>query len=262
MISPLNYEDRHKLKKHDFAVLDKFEFKYAPTGFKFLNVKQDLEGLDLKKLDKKMAWCQMLKKAQDGEAFYATTKEHYCEPGKFLSGHEEMDTIASGGRIGPPFGIYPDERPNRRVYNYLTILPAGTTFATGFASLNKLTFDPDLLILTCDNHDQSERLIRAIQWDTGDMIQSKMTFVMACNWLFTYPFVSGEINIFFTGLSYGLKFYKLYPPGLPIVSIPWHHIDRVLKNIKEMPWTLPGYTEDKEELYKIGHKRLGIERII
>ena len=43
----LNYETRHKLKPHDFAILDKFEFKYAPVGFKFFNVEGDLEGLDL-----------------------------------------------------------------------------------------------------------------------------------------------------------------------------------------------------------------------
>jgi hypothetical protein len=62
--------------------------------------------------------------------------------------------------------------------------------------------------------------------------------------------------------TYGMKLYQLYPPGLPIVSIPWHHIDRVLKNIREMPWTLPGYTDYKEELYQIGHQRLGVDQIV
>jgi uncharacterized protein (DUF169 family) len=262
MTSTMRYEDRHKLKPHDFAVLDKFDFKYAPTGFKYFNVERDLEGLGLKKIDEKMAWCQMLRKAQDGDAFYATAAEQYCEPGKFLSGHEEIDPIAAGGRIGPPFDIYPDERANRRVYGHLSPLRAGSTFASAFASLDRLTFDPDLLIVTCDNYDQAERLMRATQWDTGDLIQSRMTFVMACNGMFTYPYITGNVNIIYSGIGYGMKLYQLYPPGLPIVSIPWHHIDRVLKNIREMPWTLPGYTDYKEELYKIGHQRLGVDQIV
>jgi len=70
------------------------------------------------------------------------------------------------------------------------------------------------------------------------------------------------INTVTTGISYGMKMYKLYPPGMQIVSIPWHHIDRVLKNMNEMPWTVPGHTNDKEEFYKKAHDRLGVEQII
>ncbi len=63
------YDDRHKLRDHDFAVLDRFEFKYSPVGFKYFNVKPEIEGLN--KLDKELAWCQMLPEAQKGNAFYA-----------------------------------------------------------------------------------------------------------------------------------------------------------------------------------------------
>ena len=258
----LHYETRHKLRAHDFGILDKFEFKYAPVGFKFINVEADLEGLGLEKLDSEIAWCQMLQEAQSGKAFYATAENQYCEPGIFLTGHGKLDPLAAGGRIGPPFDIYADERANRRVYNHISVLSPETTFATAYAPLDKLTFDPDLLIIGCDNHDQGEKVLRATQWDTGDMIVSKMTYVMGCNWIFTHPFVTGEINTVWTGVCYGMKMYKLYPPGLPIVTIPWHHIDRIMRNMNEMPWTLPGHTDRKEEAYQLGFKRLGVKDII
>jgi uncharacterized protein (DUF169 family) len=258
----LNWETRHRLKPHDFAILDKFDFQYAPVGFKFFNVEGDLEGLALEQLEGKLAWCQMLLEAQKGKSFYATAENQYCEPGIFLSGHGELSPLASGGRIGPPFDIYADERPNRRVYNYITPLPAGSTYATAFSPVSKLTFDPDLLILMCDNMEQGQRVIRATQWDTGDMIESRMTYVMACNWMFTYPYMTGNINTVWTGISYGMKMYKLYPPGLPMIIIPWHHVDRVLRNMNDMPWTLPGHGENKEEAYQLGFKRLGVEGII
>lgn len=261
-MAEFDYEGRHKLKPHDFAILDKFGFKYPPVGFKFFNAESDLEGLGLKQLEGKIAWCQMLREAQDGKAFYATAENQYCEPGIFLSGHGELSPLAAGGRIGPPHEIYPTERANRRVYQHLTVLAEGSTYATGFAPLDKLTFDPDLLIITCDNLEQGERVLRATQWDTGDMIISHMTYVMGCNWLFTYPYISGQINTVWTGVCYGMKMYKLYPPGLPIVSIPWHHLDRVLRNMNEMPWTLAGHTDKKEEVYKKAAERLGVEGII
>ena len=51
----VEYEDRLKLKGHDFSILDKFEFKYTPVGFKFFNDASDHKGLELEKLDKKIA---------------------------------------------------------------------------------------------------------------------------------------------------------------------------------------------------------------
>jgi len=258
----LDYKTRHKLKPHDFAILEKFGFKYAPVGFKFFNAEADLEGLGLEQLDSRIAWCQMLLEAQKGKAFYATAENQYCEPGVFLSGQGPLSALAAGGRIGPPFDIFPTERANRRIYSHVTVLAEGSTYAVAFSPVAKLTFDPDLLIVMCDNMDQAEKVLRATQWDTGDMIKSHMTYVMGCNWIFTYPYVSGEINTVWTGVAYGMKMYKLYPPGLPIVVIPWHHIDRVLKNMNEMPWVLPGHTDKKEEIYKKGYERLGVDGII
>ncbi|MBN1322006.1 MAG: DUF169 domain-containing protein [Thermoleophilia bacterium] len=261
-MAEFDYENRHKLKDHDFGVLDRFDFEYAPVGLKFFNVESDLEGLGLERLETKIAWCRMLLEAQKGKAFYATKDDHFCEPGIFLTGHGGLSPLAGGGRIGPPFEIYPEERANRRVYEHVTLLAEDSVYATGFAPVGKLAFDPDLLILGCDNMDQGERVLRATQWDTGDMIVSNMTYVMGCNWMFTYPFVSGNINVVWTGVCYGMKMYKLYPPGLPIVCIPWHHIDRVLCNIKEMPWSLPGHTDRKEEAYQLAFKRLDVDGII
>ena len=261
-MAELDYENRLRLRPHDFTILDSFDFRYAPVGFKFFNMPGDLEGLGLTQIDSKIAWCQMLLEAQKGRAFYATAENHYCEPGIFLSGHGELSGLAAGGRIGPPFDIFPEERANRRVYEHITTLAPGSTYATGFAPLDKLTFDPDLLIIGCDTMDQGERVLRATQWDTGDMIVSRMTYVMGCNWMFTHPYVTGDINVVWTGVCYGMKMYKLYQPGLPIVIIPWHHIDRVLRNMNEMPWTLPGHTEQKEEAYQKGFERLGVEGII
>ncbi len=258
----IQYEDRHKLRKHDFDALKKFNFQYTPIGFKFLNTEGDLNGLELERLDKRIAWCQMLLEAQKGKAFYATAENQFCEPGIFLTGHGALDPIAAGGRIGPPFEIYPEERSNRRIYRHIYPLAQGSVFCTAFAPLERLTFDPDLLIITCDHMDQTERVLRTIQYDTGDLIVSKMTYVMGCNWIFNYPYVTGNINYLTTGICYGMKMYKLYPPGIQIVSIPWHHIDRVLRNLNEMPWTVPGHTDQKEEFYRIAHERLGVKQII
>lgn len=261
-MSEMDYENRHRLKPHEFGVLEDFAFAYAPVGFKFINVEHDLERLELEPLEGKMAWCQMLREAQGGKSFFATAENHKCEPGLFLPGHRPLSALAAGGRIGTAFDIFPDERANRRIYKELSLLAEGSVYATAFAPVSKLTFEPDLLIITCDNLDQAERLLRATQWDTGDMIVSKMTYVIGCNWIFTHPYVTGDINTIWTGICHGMTGYRLYPPGLPIVSLPWHHIDRVLRNIREMPRKLPAHTAEREESHRRGAERLGVEGII
>ena len=258
----MDYENRHKLKPHDFAVLEDFGFEYAPVGFKFFNVESELDGLGLEQLDARITWCQMLREAQRGRSFYVTAENHTCEPGIFLTGHGPLVPLAASGRIGTAFDIYPDERANRRIYNHITMLAQGTTVATGFSPVDKLTFDPDVLIIACNNMEQGERVLRATQWDTGDKITSEMTYVIGCNWLFTYPYVSGKINTIWTGICHGMSGYELHPPGLPIVAIPWHHIDRVLRNIGEMPRVMPNHTAEREAVRRRGAERLGVEHII
>jgi uncharacterized protein (DUF169 family) len=261
-VGELNYEARFALRDRGLGILDDLEFKYAPVGMKFFNVESDLEGLGLERLESRMAWCQMLVEAQKGKAFYATAQNQSCEPGIFLTGHGELAPIAASGRIGPAFDIYPDERANRRIYNHITCLAAGSTFATGFAPYDMLTFDPDVLIIVCDNMVQGERMMRATQWDTGDMIVSRMTYVMGCNWMFTYPFTSGEINVVWTGVCHGMTGHELYPTGLPIVCVPWNQIDRVMRNLREMPRILPSHTAEREECERRGCERLGVDGII
>lgn len=261
-MSGMDYENRHRLKPHDFAVLDDFGFMCAPTGFRFFNAPEELEGLGLEPLASQMAWCEMLRKAQKGEAFYSTAENHRCEPGLFLPGYRPLNPLAAAGRIGTAFDIYPDERANRRIYNHLSLLAEGSVHATGFAPVDKLTFEPDLLILTCDTAEQGERVLRATQWDTGDVISMHTTYVMGCNWIFTHPYVTGQINTVWPHLCHGMTGYKLYQPGVQIVSIPWHHIDRVLRNIREMPRRLPAHTDERDESHRRGERRLGVEGII
>lgn len=258
----LNYAKRYTLRDHDFAILEDLDFKNVPVGFKFFGVESDVDGLGLEHLESRMPWCQMLVEAQKGKCFYATAENQSCEPGIFLPGHGELAPIAASGRIGPAFEIYADERANRRVYNHITMLALGSTFATGFSPYDRLTFDPDLLILTCDNMVQGERILRATQWDTGDMIVSRMTYVMGCNWMFTHPFVTGEINVVWTGICHGMTGHRLYPPGLPIVILPWSHIDRVLRNLREMPKVMAAHNEDRDAAHRRGCERLGVDGII
>jgi len=70
------------ITKKDLAILDKFEFGVQPVGVKFLAKRPDL----VERLNENMTLCEMLKRAQEGNTFFADKENHTCEAGLYVLG--------------------------------------------------------------------------------------------------------------------------------------------------------------------------------
>jgi len=184
----------------DLSILHKFKFERQPVGVKFLLKKPN--GID--QLNKNLALCEMLKEAQDARPFYATIESFECMVGPMLLGMKEPNPIFESGQIGPKLGIVDDARANRRFYQHIPFLARNSVNYVAFAPLDKLSFDPDVLIVT-GNPSQVEILLRAMSYTTGEMWHSKGTTVIGCAWLYIHPYVSGELNTMITGLYHGMN---------------------------------------------------------
>ena len=179
----------------DFSVLEKFDFEREPVGIKFLSAKP--EGME--KLDKILDFCEMLVEAQEGRAFYVTKDEFTCI-GPLLMGMVEDDPVFESGMVGPELEAFKDARANRRIYDYLPRLPKNVISHVAFAPLDKLNFEPDLLIVLASSS-QAEIFIRAKAFTSGEPWSAKGTPVAGCSWLYLYPYLSGEMNITVTGFG-------------------------------------------------------------
>jgi len=126
----------------ELAVFKKFDFERSPVGVKFHNIKP----VGLKRPDKQYDFCEMLVEAQKGKAFYVTKDDFTCI-GPMLLGMVDALPDFESGRVGPKLGVYRDERANRRMYLYLPKLAKGSVNYVSFAPLEKLTFEPDILIV-------------------------------------------------------------------------------------------------------------------
>ena len=98
--------------------------------------------------------------------------------------------------------MFKEARANRRIYDVVPTLKRGTCNYTAFAPLDKLTFDPDVLVLT-GRARTMEIVLRSVSWTTGQMYESKGTPVLGCAWTLVYPYISGKINFSVTGLTFG-----------------------------------------------------------
>jgi len=236
----------------DFSILDKFDFERKPVGVMFSTTRPK----GIQKLDKVLDFCEMLVEAQEGNAFYVTKDEFTCI-GAMMLGMVDENPVFVSGRVGPELEAFKDARANRRIYDYLPKLQKNVINYVAFAPLDKLTFEPDLLIIMA-TPSQAEIFIRAKSYTTGEMWSAKGTSVAGCTWLYIYPYLSGEMNLTVTGFGFGMRARRLFPEGRILLSIPWDVLPGILKNLKEMNWVPHSYTiggaEHKKKVRRIAEE--------
>jgi uncharacterized protein (DUF169 family) len=224
----------------DLSIFKKFNFDRPPAGIKFLLNKPD----GIRKLEKTLAFCEMLPEAHKGSPFYATKEDFECV-GPLVLGMEEPDPVFESGQIGPPLGLFKEARANRRIYPPIPKLGRGTCRYVIFAPMDKMTFEPDVLVFTADPT-QAEILLRAYSYTTGKIWTAKGVTVIGCAWLFIHPYLSGELNFTVTNLNSGWNARQVLPKGLVIISIPYDLLPMMVENLKDMEWVPSDYLEGRD----------------
>lgn len=229
----------------DLSVFKKFKFEMPPVGMKFLFHKP--EGIE--QIDKTLAFCEMVAEAQRrGTPFYFTKENEACF-GTLALGMVDMPPFAESGQIGLKLEIFEEPRANTRLYLELPKMPRGTVNYVALATLDKLTFEPDVLIIMA-KPSQAEIILRAMSYSTGELWEAKKTGVLGCAWAFVYPYQSGKVNYTVTGISMGMKAHEAFPEGWIMISIPYNWIPIIMQNLKEMKWVLPAYAAGREKFVK------------
>ncbi len=241
------------LPKEDVAILEKFDFDVPPVGVKFLTRRPEM----VERIDENMAFCEMLKKAQHGDAFFAEAQNHTCEAGLYVLGQADAAEPYVSGEFGAGLKIFEAPRCAARLYHYIPKIERWVVNYVAFSPINKLPFEPDVLIIMAATS-QTEILLRAMSYRTGKMWVSKFSPAIGCAWTYIYPYLTGELNYFITGLGHGMKRRKLFPEGRQIISIPFDLLSSLLQSLQEMTWVLPAYKPDGPEFVKGLLNELGI----
>jgi len=226
-------------KPEDYAVLDKFNFERQPVAVKFAITRP--EGIN--RIDKELNMCEMLKEAQENEPFYVTPEDWVCVGvEQMIIGLKDPEPVLVSGIFGGDEGLFKGANACRSMYDYLPTLPKGSVKYVVFSSVDKLAFEPDVLVITA-SLPQAQTLLRSMNYSTGKPFVSRATPVVACSWIFVYPVVSGELNYFITGLGLGMQALNIFPPGLFLISVPFQILPTVLDNLEGMhynPELVPG----------------------
>jgi uncharacterized protein (DUF169 family) len=148
--------------------------------------------------------------------------------------------------VGPELEIFKNARANRGVYRFLPKMAKNTANYVAFSPLDKLSFRPDVLIITADPS-QAEIILRANSYTTGNMWSAKATTVAACAWLYVYPYVSGELNFMMPCFSFGMNSRRLFPEEVLLISIPRGLLPTIVENLQDMKWVPHSFTIGRKE---------------
>jgi uncharacterized protein (DUF169 family) len=239
--------------KTDFSIYSKFDFEKPPIAVKYLFYKP--EGIE--PLGKCLALCEMLREAQERPTpFYFTREDESCFGKGFLGMAGSEPHVADGGELGIKFGLFEEPRVNARLRRLAYAIEPGMVNYVAFSPLDRLTFEPDLLLLMA-SPSQAEILLRAMTYSSGELYESRMTCIGGCSWLYAYPYLSGKVNYIVTGLSFGMKGRHTFPEGWFLISVPYQWIPSVTRSLGKMDWVLPGYKLDKDEFHEYEQRIIG-----
>lgn len=225
--------------KHDFSILSELKLKYPPVGVRFSPLPPDT----LSKLDEKLTLCEMLAAAQKGKSFYADKENHACEAGLYVLGQGGLDKPFLDGRYGAGLKIYSSTRAASRLYQHIPVLNPGVVDYLYFSPVEQAKFEPDLIIIVADT-DQTEIILRALSYNTGEVWTSRYTPAIGCAWIYIYPYKTGKLNYTITGLGHGMKRRKIFPQGKQIVSVPSDLFPLIFSALNKMEWELSAYKPD------------------
>jgi uncharacterized protein (DUF169 family) len=234
----------------DLSIFSKFDFERPPVGVKFLFFRP--QGIEPLPMDKNLSFCEMLKETQiTATPFYFGKENNETCVGKILLGMQAMEPFAESGQIGDRLGIFQEPRANYIFYQQVPKFNKDTINYVAFSPVEKLTFEPDLLIITA-SPSQGEIVMRAMTYSTGELYHSKTTPVMGCAWIYIYPYQSGKVNYILPAMVHGMKGRELFSEGSMLISIPYHWIPIITRNLQEMKWHLPSHISKEKYLTEFG----------
>ena len=228
----------------------KLDFERPPIGVKFLFFRP--EGIEQLPLDKNLSLCEMIVESQEAATpFYFSKENNETCVGKIILGMQDMEPFAHSGQIGAKLEIFEEPRANYIFYQHVPKLEKNVVNYVAFSPLNKLTFEPDLLII-CLSMEKAEIIMRAMSYSTGELFVSMTTPVMGCAWTFIYPYKTGKVNYLIPRMIHGMTGRQLFPKDSILISIPYHWIPIISLNLLKMKIHLSSHHSKEQYLKEFG----------
>jgi uncharacterized protein (DUF169 family) len=166
------------------------------VGVNFFD-KQHAVPAGLKRPDKPIYYCTAVSRAFKGESLLMLPEDHSCARGAYALGVSELP---DNFKTGEPFAkghMVADANAGKKLIDQLPRLIVGRTAAISMMPLEKMTFEPDVVIASANSR-QALQLLNATSFDTGLEIPMRFQIFMSfCAYATAWPFISDRPNATF-----------------------------------------------------------------
>lgn len=243
--------------EEDLAKFEELNFPQKPVAVG-LSIKKP-EGVE--RLDEKIRLCDMVSLARVRDPFYTESEHHTCEAGWSVLGYGDPPQQFKSGTFACELTGFKTARAGSRPYHHNPKLIKKQINYVAFSTLDKLTFEPDLLLL-CTDEMSTLRVLRALVWSTGKTLESRVTLTMECSWYIAYPYISGEVNHFPGSVGYATHRAKTWEPGETAVCIPYEKVQMLMENLRDIPRWEPAMDEEGMKFKQDIRENLGLDTSI
>ncbi len=191
------------------------------------------EPENIEKEEGKSRFCAKLKKAMEGEMFYATLEEEECMGGARYSGLKDMREYPANAQSGAfmiPRGLYKNIPAVQRARENETYINPGIFTAVVFAPLNKAAFEADVVFILCKAK-QGMEILHANAYDSGEHGLGADAAPI-CSSMAATPYMAGKITYGFGDVA-ARQSMDINQEDI-MVSIPGSELSRIVSNLEEM----------------------------
>lgn len=162
------------------------DLEFYPIGIKFAKNKDDVpDDVIFPYRDRKEKWavCQLTQKSRHENVSYGmTVEDHWCWYPIISHGHRELkkgneDYTITLNNVG-----IPQKDKEEKFVEKIPHLPLGSNYATLIGPINVISYMPDIIQIYTPNAQVLRRLIGAIKYMDGDMLETELDYVNSCCW--------------------------------------------------------------------------------
>lgn len=233
-----------KLNEEIKEIMSHLQLVLNPQAVKMIEKPEDIpaEAQPASEIAGHMAYCQAqaLTKRQ-GQTIYMEKKDHWCWAALVGFGMVDFDPQGAAYDVVARYLGVEKLDDAREFLSSFPMLPNGKYIGTVVGPAQSVSYDPDVVLINCDNNFQLRALIWAIKYKTGKLLDVSLDAIDSCVRTIVTSMLTGEYTVAIPDL--GEQMRALPEKNEIILGVPAARIPELLDGLRGIAAMQVGYRD-------------------
>jgi len=143
-----------------------------------------------------LAYCQAQALAKrEGKTVYMDKRDHWCWASLVGFGHVDCRVGTKAYDALEPFLGIKDPEKRAEFWNEFPVLPYGKYIGTVVGPAQTANYEPDVILINCNDNFQLRTLFRAVKNQTGKMLNFDVEAIDSCIYTIVVSMLTGEYTM-------------------------------------------------------------------